>query len=297
MLRRLQPHSDPLTAGEAILGRLHGDPGNLLAILQALLPPEARFVLLVDRLEELFTLCEAEEARRTFLDALLVLVQHPHRPALVVVTTRADFYGRVGRYADLAGRVVNHQVYLKLMTEQEVAEVIEAPAAQVGAIFEKGLMKQIGTDAQVRGELSLPLLQHTLDLLWRKQRGRWLTWDAYQEVGGVAGALRYHADRVIEGLSADEQEVAHRLLIRLIWLEAGAGMMAGRRIEKGALVEQGPDHEVDERVLQRLADELLVVLRGEREQPTAELVHDSLPVHWKKLRQWVQENRGFLLGR
>jgi hypothetical protein len=86
------------------------------------------------------------------------------------------------------------------MNTAEVAEVIEAPAAQVGAIFEKGLAIQVGADAQVR-EGGLPLLEHTLDMLWRKRRGRWLTWDAYQEAGGVAGALRYHADRVIEGLS------------------------------------------------------------------------------------------------
>jgi WD40 repeat protein len=296
-LARLQPQSDPLTARDALLWRLQDSPKELPTLLQALLPPQGRLVLLVDRLEELFTLCEVEAARRAFLDALLALVQHPHRPAWAVVTMRADFYGHVGRYADLASQVVNHQVYLKSMTEQEVAEVIEAPAAQVGAIFEKGLAKQIGTDVQARGELSLPLLQHTLDLLWRKRRGRWLTWDAYEEVGGVAGALRYHADRVIEGLSAEEQEVARRLLMRLIWLEAGAGMMAGRRIEKTALVEQGPNPGVDERVLQRLADERLVVLRGEREQATAELVHDSLPVNWEKLRQWVQEDRQFLLGR
>jgi hypothetical protein len=97
---------------------------------------------------------------------------------------RAHFYGHVGRYANLASQVVNHQVYLKPMTSEEVAEVVEAPAAQVGATFEKGLAIQVGADAQVREEVALPLLEHTLDLLWRKRRGRWLTWDAYQEAGG-----------------------------------------------------------------------------------------------------------------
>ena len=32
---------------------------------------------------------------------------------------RADFYGHVGRYADLTGQVVNHQVYLKPMNTEE----------------------------------------------------------------------------------------------------------------------------------------------------------------------------------
>jgi WD40 repeat protein len=296
-LSRLQPQSNPLTASDALLQRLQAKPGQLAEIIQLLLPPQGRLVLVLDRLEELFTLCQAEEERRSFLDALLAPIQHPHRPAWVVATMRADFYGHVGRYADLASQVVNHQLYLKPMDTGEVAEVIEAPAAQVGAIFEKGLAIQVQADAQVREEVALPLLEHTLDLLWRKRRGRWLTWDAYQEVGGVAGALRYHADRVIEGLSPKERDVARRLFMRLIWLEEGAGTMAGRRVQKAMLVEQASDPEVEERVLQRLADERLIVVRGERERATAELVHDSLPLHWGQLRQWVQEDQAFVLWR
>ncbi len=178
---------------------------------------------------------------------------------------------------------------------EEVTEVIEAPAAQVGAIFEKGLAIQVGADAQVREEVALPLVEHTLDLLWRKRRGRWHTWDAYQEAGGVAGALRYHADRVIEGLSPKERDVARRLFMRLIWLEEGAGTMSGRRVRKAMLVEQGSDTGMEERVLQQLADERLMVVRGERDGATAELVHDTLPLHWTQLRQSVQEDRAFVL--
>src|SRR5262245_29866342 len=154
---------------------------------------------------------------------------------------RADFYAHVARYANLAGQVVDHQLYLKSMTVVEVAEIIEAPAAQVGAIFEKGLAMQVQADTQVRREVALPLLEHTLDLLWRKRRGRWLTWDAYQEVGGVVGALRYHADRVIEGLSPKEREVACRLCMRLVWLEEGAGRRGGGGDQQAMLAEERSD--------------------------------------------------------
>jgi WD40 repeat protein len=296
-LTRLQSEGDPLLVSDSILRRLQADPTDLPIVLQTLLPPQGQVVLVVDRLEELFILCQAEEERRAFLGALLALVQHPHRPAWIVATMRADFYGHLGPYADLAGQVVHHQLYLKPMGQEEVAEVIEAPAAQVGAIFEKGLAMQVRADTQVRGEVALPLLQHTLELLWRKRRGRWLTWDAYQEVGGVEGALRYHADRVIEGLSQEEQKVARQLFTRLIWLEERAGAIAGRRMDKTALVEQFTDARTAERVLQGLADERLVVLRGEGERASAELVHDTLPLHWDRLRAWVQADQEFLLWR
>jgi WD40 repeat protein len=296
-LGRLQPQSDPLEASEALLQRLQAQPERLPDLIQASLPLEGRLVLVVDRLEEIFILCQAEGERRPFLDALMALVQHPHSPAWVLTTMRADFYGHVGHYADLAAQVVQHQVYLKPMNGAEVAEVIEAPAAQVGAIFEKGLATQVRTDAQVGEEVALPLLAHTLDLLWRKRRGRWLTWDAYHEIGGVTGALRYHADRVIEGWSPQEREMARRLFMRLIWLEEGAGTMAGRRIQKAMLVGQTSDPSREEHVLQRLADERLIVVRGEDEWATAELVHDTLPLHWGQLRQWVQEDQAFVLWR
>jgi WD40 repeat protein len=296
-LSRLQPRENPVGASDALLQRIQANPEQLPEIMQIFLQPQERLVLVIDRLEELFTLCQAEEERRSFIEALLAPIQHPHRPAWVIATMRADFYGHVGRYADLAGQVVNHQVYVKPMTTEAVAEVIEAPAAQVGAIFEKGLATQVVADAQVRNEVALPLLEHTLDLLWRKRRGRWLTWDAYQEIGGVAGALRYHADRVIEELSPRERDVARRLFMRLVWLDESAGTMAGRRVQKGVLVAQASDPGMEERVLQQLADERLIVVRGEWEGATVELVHDTLPLHWTLLQQWVQEDRAFVLWR
>ena len=72
--------------------------------------------------------------------------------------------------------------------------------------------------------------------------------------------------------------------------------MAGRRVEKAALVEQFSDPTTAERVLQGLADERLVVLRGEEVQATAELAHDTLPLHWEQLRGWVRENQKFCSG-
>jgi WD40 repeat protein len=292
-LARLQPQTDPLALTDSILQRLLTKQTPLAEIIQSYLPEQTSLMLVIDRLEEIFTLCEAEDERQSFLETLVTLFHLPHQPAKVVATMRADFYSHVGRYPNLANEVVNHQVYLMPMAQQNVAEIIGAPATQVGAIFEKGLAKRVDDDANAGGEIVLPLLQQTLDLLWRKRRGRWFTWDAYEEIGGVAGALRYHAGRVIDSLNPEEQKIARRLFMRLIWLDEQTGTMAGRRVEKSALIEENSD----ERVLQRLADERLVILRGQGELATVSLVHDTLPLHWERLREWMQEDREFLLGR
>jgi WD40 repeat protein len=294
-LARLHKHPDQLALTDDLLERIKTMPAALPDLIQSLLSSQERCVFTIDRLEELFTLCEAEEERQSFLQAVIAVVRHPDQSVLMVVAMRADFYGQVGRYRELAEEIVNHQVYLRPMEERDVEEIIKAPAAQVGAVFEKGLAKQVRVDAYVRGEVSLPLLQHALDLLWRKRRGRWLTWDAYSEMGGVAGALRYHADRVIEGLHPIERGIARRILVRLIWLDEITGTMAGRRTTKEALIYQTVPSAQDERVLQRLADERLIVLRGQGNQATVELIHDTLPLNWEQLHSWVQEDRDALL--
>jgi hypothetical protein len=90
-LSRLQPQSNPLRASDALLQRLQAKPDQLPEIIQLLLPSQGRLVLVIDRLEELFTLCQSEEERQYFLDALLAPIHHPHRPAWVIATMRADY--------------------------------------------------------------------------------------------------------------------------------------------------------------------------------------------------------------
>lgn len=54
--------------------------------------------------------------------------------------------------------------------------------------YETGLVDRILQDTGTEPG-ALPLLGFTLDLLWRKQRGGLLTYEAYRDLGGVTGAL------------------------------------------------------------------------------------------------------------
>ena len=67
------------------------------------LAPGERIVIAVDQLEELFTLCEQEDERTAFTGQLAAAAGDPERRALVVVSLRADFYGR-RRLLPAAGR-------------------------------------------------------------------------------------------------------------------------------------------------------------------------------------------------
>ncbi|MDQ4097421.1 MAG: toll/interleukin-1 receptor domain-containing protein, partial [Actinomycetota bacterium] len=83
----IRPGAAPLAALEAALGGPATDPGP--AVAQLLAPiPNGRVLLVVDQLEELFTV--ARSGAEEFQQALLMLTTVPS--CTVMVTMRADFY-------------------------------------------------------------------------------------------------------------------------------------------------------------------------------------------------------------
>jgi WD40 repeat protein len=288
---------DPLRAADDLHQRLSEKPDDLPVVLQTLHTSPERLVLVVDRLEELFTLCEDTDERLRFICALVALARASAPPAWAVATMRADFYGHLTRHAELADQVEQHQLLLTPLSDEGVRDIVVQPLALVHGLFERGLDDQVAEDAKVNGEVALPLLEYTLDLLWRERHGVYLTWDAYRTMGRVPGALSHQADAAIATLDAGEREVARRILLSLIWLGEGLGRLTGRRVRRAELVEQSADARESERVLQRLADQRLIVIDTDRESSVVTLVHDTLPVHWDLLKRWVQEDREFLLWR
>ncbi|MCL2936917.1 MAG: hypothetical protein MGU50_10210 [Trichodesmium sp. MAG_R02] len=58
----------------------------------------------------------------------------------------------------------------------------------------------------LRNSGSLPLLQYTLDALWKsatqgEEKSKYLTLATYEKLGGIQGTLTKQADAVFEGLN------------------------------------------------------------------------------------------------
>src|SRR5262249_6261457 len=106
---------------------LEGDPGR-------------RLVLLVDQFEELFTLCPREEWRQALIANLLHAARVSHGQTLVLLTMRADFYGKCAAYPELAAAVSDHHFLVGPMTEAELRRAIERPAQLAGCELEPGLV-------------------------------------------------------------------------------------------------------------------------------------------------------------
>lgn len=88
----------------------------------------------------------------------------------------------------------------------------------------------------------MPLLQHALLELWHRRRGPWLTLDAYDDIGGVGGALARRADATYVALSPPQQHLARMMLLRLITFGEGVADTR-RRVHRDELypVDVDPD--------------------------------------------------------
>ena len=177
----------------------------------------ARVLLVVDQFEELFTQTAIDAERQQFLDILLAAISEPHGPLLGLLTLRADFYDRRFQYPELGRLIKNHQIMVFPMEMADLREVIEKPAQlpDVQLTFEEGLVGDLLFD--VRGQVgALPLLQFTLDQLFRYREQQLLTLRAYQQIGGVKGALAQHAESTYQSLPTEtHQRLARALFLRL----------------------------------------------------------------------------------
>ena len=246
-------------------------------------------LLVVDQLEEAFTLCADETARDRFFDALIELADGD--ATHVVVALRADFYGRCAEHPALGSAVAAHQCLLGPMGRAELRAVIEGPARAAGLRLEGGLVDALVAD--VEGEPGgLPLLSHALYETWARRDGQVLTRAGYAEAGGVRGAIAHTAEEVFVACNEHEQAIVRRLLLQLT--EPGDGTEdTRRRVPSVDLVPNGREGEEAAAVLDELAAARLLVVADE----SAEIAHEALIREWPRLREWLAEDREELLAR
>jgi energy-coupling factor transporter ATP-binding protein EcfA2 len=176
--------------------------------------PDRRAVILVDQFEEVFTLCRNETLRRGLIDNLIYAGTIADGNTIVVLTLRADFYGKCADYPGLAAALSDHQLLVGGMTPEELRLAIERPAQLAGGEFEPGLVDVLLKDMRDQAG-GLPLLQFALLELWRQRAGRRLTQAAYTAIGGVEGALEKRAETVFRQFTEAEQQLCRQIFLRL----------------------------------------------------------------------------------
>jgi hypothetical protein len=195
-------------------GRIE-DAERCVEARRQLKPRAARLALLVDQLEEIFTLPRfrnAPEAAADFVSALAALARSGH--VFVIATLRSDFFGRCAELPELMELKAGDGAYdLPLPTSQEIGQIIRQPAIAAGLQYETigKPDEEIALDERLRDDAighpeALPLLEYCLSGLYELRRGNLLTHDAYERLGGVEAALAKRAEDVFQGLSSVSQD-------------------------------------------------------------------------------------------
>lgn len=260
-----------------------------------------RLVLVVDQFEETFTSCADEDERRSFIAALQAAADH--RTALVVVGLRADFYPHALRYPELFRALQRHQVLVGPMTVAELRDAITGPARRAGLDVEDGLVEVLLRDLAPAAQRSrpsaahdpgaLPLLSHALLATWELSHGGRLTLAAYQDSGGIDGAVAASAEQVYAGLSPTRQDVARRMFARLVRI-ADDTAYTRRRVPRsdiapgdGSRAEEQGGHDDPALVLDAFIAKRLITAGTDRTDQV-EIAHEALLGAWPRLRQWLE---------
>ncbi|MDZ8188544.1 MAG: pentapeptide repeat-containing protein [Nostoc sp. ChiSLP02] len=279
-----------LAKAEELIARGAVGLGQLITAAQT-----QRVVLVVDQFEETFTQCQDITKRQQFFECVLGALQRDDNKLCLIVTMRADFFGKCleQEYAGLAKKIQEHLVTVTPMNREELKTAIIKPAQQVNLAVEPELVSQMIADVE-NSPGSLPLLQYTLTELWQQRTEERLTLTMYSKLGGARGTLQTRATEVYESLSPEEQQATKRIFLELTQLGEGTEDTR-RQVVQGDLVSSQYSEVLINRVIQRLADEKLVVTSTLSNQiAVVDVAHEALIRHWLLLRKWIEESRDVL---
>jgi hypothetical protein len=149
--------------------------------------------------------------------------------------------------------------------------------------FEAELVERILTGAGTEPG-RLPLVEFTLELLWQGRQANTLTLAAYEELGGVSGALATYADRVLDRQAKPDGDRIRGVLTAMARPAEDGNGFRRRPLELAGL------DAATRGVVEELAARRLVVITGEYAEPA----HQALLESWPTLRGWLEEDRDFL---
>jgi WD40 repeat protein len=260
-------------------------------LLPEMLPnPDATLLLVIDHFEELFTQTTNTQERRQFLELLRDGLKADN--LRVITLLRADFYDRPMMYEGFGSLIQSRTEVVLPLNSMELNNVIINPAKLVGLEVQPELTAAMVAD--VREEIAaLPLLQYALTEMFERNDKSALTLEAYQAIGGVAGALAHRADDIYEKLSPPEQQAARQILMRLVTLGEGTEDTRRRAKRSELLSVIGNNNRMLQSVLDTFGNYRLLTFDNDEEtrEPTVEVAHEALIREWKQLREWLDDSR------
>ena len=272
---------------------LESNSGELAAWGKSLAAP-SEVLLVVDQAEELVTMSDGDQIAKRFLLLVLDSLEDPGSRIRILFTLRSEFESQFAQTV-LKKRWPSALHLMLPMTQDGLRRVIEGPAEVKVMRFEPPELVDRMINDVVHMPGALPLLSFALSQMYesyvgRRSSDRAITDADYQSLGGgVAGALRVQANKLVDGKDEAFALAARRVLERMVSVETG--VYTRRRVRRSEFTHG--DETAQARIVEivdRLDKGRLIVTTQSEGQPYLELAHDALILGWDRLLRWVRED-------
>jgi len=275
---------------------------------------EARLLVVIDQLEELFTQDAVTPAER---DAFVAALEALAKSGLVwvIATMRSDFFDRLETVPRLLDLSSGEARYLLAQPEAaEIAQIIRQPAREAGLRFEVDAIRGVALDEVIHQAAAgnpgaLPLLSFLLDQLWQRRNDAGeLTFAAYAELGGLEGALGQRAEQVFLTLP-DAARAELPAVLRAFVVVGADGTVSSRPAPLSAFPEGTQRRALVDAFLAEesrllVADGLTesagaVSPQSQKRGAQVRVAHEALLSHWPRAKEQIAaDSRDLeLLGR
>ena len=275
----------------SLLDELEGDTRGLLRAVDRILPdPDAELLIVLDQLEEVFTLIEDEDERFHILESLRAATTEAGSRVRIVATLRADFFDQPLSVRGFGDLLAQRTEAITPMSPEELERAIVAPAERAGLAVEPRLLAAMIADVVDRPG-ALPLLQFTLTELAERREDGVLTLVGYRRIGGVSGALARRAEQLFEAMNEGARDACRQVFLRLVTL--GEGSDDTRRRVRRSELQPLTDARTLDGVLDAFGRHRLLSFDRDpaTREPTVEIAHEALLGAWDRLSGWIDEAR------
>lgn len=258
---------------------------------------EESVLIFMDQFEEIFTdpLVTEEERLRTF--ALLKGIASTQK-VWMIFSMRNDFYHKFTSYPNLA-ELKSYSILFDLpkILHSELQEIVEEPAKKAGLKWETNrqgipLNRAIIHDISA-GVDDLPLIEFALSELYAlRNENNVLTYQAYQEIGKIGGAVIQYVERLYNALSDKEKDIFYHLLSTLV---APSLENKNLYLRKTALLADVQKTEEHSHLLKKLIDShILISGKDQNQEATVSIVHEILISSWSVIQEWIKQEKYFI---
>jgi len=246
-------------------------------------------IVLVDQLEEIYSLCEDIDERNQFIANILYAAGDRSQYVSVIITFRSDFLGETHSHLRL-NKLLSEQGFLvPMMDEEALCEAIARPSEKAGHTIDAATVNLLIQETEGR-EGSLPLLQVALTRIWESLPVK--PAQTLHDIGGVGGALVEEAERIYHDLSEEYQAIARRVFLGLVQLGEST-RNTRRRVNVNTLISAQDTPTAVQSVIHRFASRevRLITLSSDGYAETAEVTHEVLLKRWPRLQDWLDNSQ------